>query len=68
VYSGDGFTAQPSLIYQAIVDFDQPSKLQKMQLIGHGHHSGKDGDVRTDLSNFTTALELVDRILVSHSL
>ncbi|TMP79283.1 hypothetical protein CWB73_14305 [Pseudoalteromonas phenolica] len=68
VYSGDGYTAQPSLIYQAIVDFDQPNKLQQMQLIGHGHHSGKDGDVRADLSNFTTALELVDRILVSHSL
>ena len=68
IYSGDGFTAQPSLIYQTVVDFDQPSKLQQMHLVGHGHHSGKDGDVRDDLSNFTTALELVDRLLVSHSL
>ncbi|BBN82202.1 hypothetical protein PA25_21870 [Pseudoalteromonas sp. A25] len=68
IYSGDGYTAQPSLIYQAELDFDQPNKLQQMQLIGHGHHSGKNGNVHSDLSNFTSALELVDRILVSHSL
>lgn len=65
IYSGDGFTAQPSVIYQAVVDFDSPEQIHKMTLVGRGHHSGRDGQVYKDTENLTTALELVDRILVS---
>lgn len=65
IYSGDGFSAQPSIIYQAMIDFDEPDQLLKMQLIGRGHHSGRDGKVYKDVSNLTTALELIDRVIVS---
>lgn len=65
IYSGDGFSAQPSVIYESVIDFDQPDNLNQMALIGHGHHSGKDGAIYPDTSNLTTALALVDRVLVS---
>ncbi|NMP31745.1 DUF4405 domain-containing protein [Thalassotalea sp. M1531] len=65
VYSGDGFSAQPSVVYQAVIDFDQPEQLLKMELIGRGHHSGRDGKIYGDIDNLTTALELVDRAIVS---
>ncbi len=35
-----------------------------MKPIGHGHHSGINGDIDTDLSNITTALELIDRAII----
>jgi len=64
VYSGDGYSAQPSVIYEAIVDLQSEQKYFPMKLVGHGHHSGKDGELYEDMDNFTTALELVDRIIV----
>lgn len=66
IYSGDGFTAQPSIIYQAIIDFDKPNQLLQMELVGHGHHSGQTGEIYADMSKLTTALELVERILVTY--
>ncbi|MBE0370793.1 hypothetical protein [Pseudoalteromonas aurantia] len=68
VYSGDGYSAQPSVVYETVIDFSQPQQLQKMTIVGRGHHSGKDGILYRDLENLTTALELVDRVLISHSL
>ena len=65
VYSGNGFTAQPSVIYEAIVDLDSDKALNQMSVVGRGHHSGQNGRLYSDLENLTTALELVDRILVS---
>ena len=35
-----------------------------MTAIGHGHHAGADGRIDPDLSHHTTALEIVDRVLV----
>jgi len=64
IYSGNGYSAQPSVIYEAIIDTNDKNGLYKMELIGRGHHSGKDGKVYKDLSNMTTALKLVDRIRV----
>lgn len=64
VYSGEGFSAQPSVIYETEIDFDKPAVLSQMALVGRGHHSGKDGLVHSDLSGMTTALQLVDRVLV----
>ena len=64
IYSGDGYSAQPSVVYEAIINFDDPTSLSRMQVIGRGHHSGKDGTVYTDLENLSTALELVERVLV----
>lgn len=63
-YSGNGYSAQPSLIYEAIINLDDVNSITPMQLIGRGHHSGKDGFIYQDLENMTTSLELIDRIIV----
>jgi hypothetical protein len=64
IYSGDGYSAQPSVVYETVID---PASLQTyypMTLVGHGHHSGKDGLLYKDLKNLTTALQILDRIIV----
>lgn len=66
IYSGDGFTAQPSVVYQTLLDFDKTEQLTTMSVVGRGHHSGRNGTLYPDLENLSTALELVDRILVSY--
>ena len=64
VYSGNGFSAQPSLIYSVEIDFSSATKIYPMSLAGHGHHSGKTGEIYSDVGNLTTALNIVDRIIV----
>lgn len=64
VYSGDGFSAQPSVIYEAIVNRTDKQPIYLLKLIGHGHHSGKHGRVNPDVSKLTTAAQLVDRVIV----
>ena len=67
VYSGSGQVGQPSLIYASeFKTLDFKSTTHKiMNLIGHGHHSGKHGKLYTDLSNITTAKHIADRIIVT---
>ncbi len=64
VYSGNGYSAQPSLIYAADIDLNRDENFVELRLQGRGHHSGQDGDIHRDMDNMTTALELVDRIIV----
>lgn len=64
VYSGNGYSAQPSVIYEAVVDRNDKQPIYLLKLVGQGHHSGKDGAVNPDTSNLTTATQLVDRIIV----
>ena len=64
VYSGNGFSAQPSVVYEAIVDRKNEQQVYLLKLIGHGHHSGIDGKVDPDVSKLTTAKQLLDRIIV----
>ncbi|PUA28774.1 MAG: hypothetical protein B0W54_10165 [Cellvibrio sp. 79] len=64
VYSGDGYSAQPSVIYEAVVDRNDKQPIYLLKLIGQGHHSGRDGAINPDTSNLTTALQVVDRIIV----
>lgn len=67
IYSGSGQVGQPSLIYTSeikISDFKATTH-KIMNLIGHGHHSGKDGKLYTDVSNITTAKQIADRIIIT---
>lgn len=64
IYSGGGSSGQPSLIYEAIID-SQQSGQHLFQLIGHGHHSGNDGALYTDLRNITTAKQILDFIVAN---
>lgn len=67
VYSGNGYSAQPSVIYEAIIDNNSSQIYYPMVLIGHGHHSGQDGQLYKNIENLTTATKLVDRIIVEFS-
>ena len=60
---GNSNVGQPSFVYEARVD-RKSGKYFAMQLIGRGHHSGKVGKIYTDLSEITTAKELVDRVII----
>ncbi len=58
-------SCQPSLVYAVTID---PANLMDeyiMNPIGHGHFAGIDGKLYTDLSTFTTALKIADRIKVT---
>ncbi len=64
VYSGSGFSAQPSLIYSTAINLNDDERYYFMKLIGRGHHSGKNGKIYQDLSGITTAKQMVSRIIV----
>jgi len=60
----DGSNGQPSLLYQGKIDLNGSKQVVLLELIGHGHYSGKDGQVYPDLTGYTTALEIVKRAVV----
>lgn len=64
IYSGPGKVGQPALIYATRAFSLKQAGIEKMQLLGRAHHSGQDGEIRTDLGQMTTALEMVNRVLV----
>lgn len=64
IYSGDGYSAQPSVVYEVLVDQDNLQPIYVMNLAGHGHHSGKDGNLYTNTDKLTTAKQIVEKIIV----
>jgi hypothetical protein len=64
IYSGNGYSGQPSVIYEVRIDQSALQPIYALQLIGHGHHAGRDGAVHTDMSGLTTAKALVEKILL----
>ncbi|WP_027329076.1 DUF4405 domain-containing protein [Marinimicrobium agarilyticum] len=58
VYSGDGSSGQPSLIYEAVIDSQVPGQYL-LSLIGHGHHSGADGELYPTLDEITSAKDIL---------
>lgn len=63
-HSGTGQLGQPSIIFESTIDMNDNKDYYLMELVGHGHHSGQSGELYDDLSTLTTALELVERIVV----
>jgi len=60
-YSGGEYgSGQPSLIWRATIEVGGAVQHVHMELIGHGHPSGADGEVFDDLSKHTTALKVVE--------
>lgn len=57
-------SGQPALIYQAEVDLSGGSKTFGASLIGHSSPDGSDGEIHTDMSGLTTALDIVKRITI----
>ncbi len=67
IYSGPGLVGQPSLVYSIDIDKGLLKKENNfpLKVIGHGHHSGKNGTIYTNLDSITTALSIADQITVS---
>ncbi len=63
-HSSTGQLGQPSLIFEALVNTNQSNKYFLLNPIGHGHHSAQNGILYQDLSKLTTALGIVERVLV----
>ena len=67
LYPGDKdyhTSAQPSLIYVADVDLKNLMDEYHLNPIGHGHYSGNDGKLYTDISTFTTSFQIFDSIIL----
>lgn len=64
IYSGSGSSGQPSLVYETIIESQQTGSYL-FNLIGHGHHSGRDGNLYPDTSNITSAKQLLEFIVAS---
>jgi hypothetical protein len=58
-------SSQPSLILSVRVNLDKKDKVLFLNPIGHGHYSGKNGELFTDVSTLTTALEIAQKITVT---
>lgn len=58
-------SSQPSLVYQAELDWNEPGVIAEMKAVGHGHYSGKDGSLTSDLSTLTTALSIAKQIQIN---
>ena len=63
-HSGTGQLGQPSLIFESVVDMQDNKNYYLMDLLGHGHLSGETGLIYEDLTTLTTALNIVERIVV----
>jgi hypothetical protein len=57
-------SCQPALVYAVTIDPNSDLTEYYFNPIGHSHYSGKNGNLYTDLSTFTTALEIFDEIKV----
>lgn len=64
IYSGSGNSAQPSLVYSVAIDLSSKQPYYFLSLVGRGHHSGRDGDIHTDLSGISTAKQMIARAIV----
>lgn len=54
-------SAQPAIVYEALIDLESGTSEFEMNPIGHSHWSGKNGELFKDLSSLTTALEITEK-------
>jgi hypothetical protein len=65
-YSGGEWgSGQPSLVYRGIVTPARPDTRVELELVGHGSPDGSDGEIHGDLGGITTALQIVDSVVVN---
>ena len=58
-------SGQPALVYAAEVNLTSGEKEFQLNLIGHSSPDGSDGDITTDISSITTALNIVKSITIN---
>ena len=63
-HGGTGLLGQPSLIYGTTINSEDTERYYILRLLGHGHHSGATGDLIAETKTITTAIGIVERIVV----
>lgn len=58
-------SSQPALVYEAQIDMEKLQPEYKMTPVGHSHYSGLDGNLYTDLTTLTTALNIAEQVTVT---
>lgn len=67
-FPGDGnyaMSAQPAVVYEVLVDASEGGGPFIMTPVGHSHWSGTTGDLYTDLTTLTTALQIAGEVMVT---
>ncbi|MDR2039547.1 MAG: hypothetical protein LBQ60_16615 [Bacteroidales bacterium] len=62
---GKGGSGQPAVIYSATIDLDSNQKQYTATLTGHSSPDGSNGEIYTDLSSLTSALDIVKEITIN---
>ena len=57
--------SQPALVFMAEVDMLNSKPTYELKPIGHSHPSGSSGELFSDISTFTTALNIAQRVFVT---
>lgn len=57
-------SCQPSLLYQVSIDLSNKGTEYYLNPVGHGHYAGDNGNLYTDLTTFTTALNITKSVKV----
>jgi hypothetical protein len=57
-------SAQPALVYKAYLQKTEQKSKIKLQLIGHSHYSGRDGEIYSDINSITTARDITESVTV----
>jgi hypothetical protein len=57
-------SCQPALVYRASLSRDEKEQSKPLELIGHSHYSGDDGEIYTDISTITTAKEIAESVTI----
>ncbi|MFS2520670.1 hypothetical protein [Bacteroides xylanisolvens] len=58
-------SGQPAIVYAATIDLDSNKKQYTANLIGHSSPDGSNGELYTDLSSLSSALEIVKEITIN---
>ncbi len=57
-------SSQPALVYEARIDLDSDKREYHLHPVGHSHWSGRNGNLYTDLSTISTALDIIESITI----
>jgi len=57
-------SAQPAVIYRALVTPASDRKEFPMEVMGHSHYAGSDGNLYEDISTLSTALHIAEKVVV----
>ncbi len=57
-------SCQPALVYKAKIDLNSNEGKTELKLIGHAHHSGKDGIINPNLETISTAKNITGIVFV----